>query len=41
MLRTKTWDKKDSTNMRCYIFHLLLLIKVTILAHFIDKKTEA
>ena len=27
--------------MRSYIFHLLLLIKVAILAHFIDKKTEA
>ena len=27
--------------MRSYIFHLLLLIKVAVLAHFIDKKAEA
>ena len=27
--------------MGSYIFHLLLLIKVAVLAHFIDKKAEA
>ena len=41
MLRTKAWDRKDSINMGSYIFHLLLLIKVAVLAHFIDKKAEA